>query len=400
MPTKLTELLLHPDEITYLYRLYIQQKAYQPSKKPLELLALELNDKDFCYATLSKVSRSFSVVIQQLPENLKDAVCIFYLVLRALDSIEDDTSTDRNLRIELLSDFYKVLNDNEWKINDVGDKKEYRILLEHFHKVTNEYQKLDSGYQEVIQRICQQMGAGMIQYLDKELDTVQDYDKYCYYVAGLVGIGLTELFVKSGLQDEKILDVRELAISMGLFLQKTNIIRDYHEDFLEQRTFWPKEIWGLYAHNLEEFVLIDTDSRIHCLNHMVTDALRHTTDCLAYLRMISDPQIFNFCVIPQVMAIATLAEVFNNSEVFNRNVKIRKGMAARLILSIHSFEDAYEVFTEMASKTFKKLTLDDPNLKTEISELQHIMHFGGSSEIKIQTQSVSDATSTVHISQL
>lgn len=31
---------------------------------------------------------SFAVVIQQLPDGLRDAVCVFYLVLRALDTVE------------------------------------------------------------------------------------------------------------------------------------------------------------------------------------------------------------------------------------------------------------------------------------------------------------------------
>ena len=44
----------------------------------------------FCYDVLNKVSRSFAIVIQQLDEELRDAVCVFYLVLRALDTIEDD----------------------------------------------------------------------------------------------------------------------------------------------------------------------------------------------------------------------------------------------------------------------------------------------------------------------
>lgn len=34
--------------------------------------------------------RSFAVVIQQLPPELRDAICVFYLVLRALDTVEDD----------------------------------------------------------------------------------------------------------------------------------------------------------------------------------------------------------------------------------------------------------------------------------------------------------------------
>lgn len=29
---------------------------------------------------------------------------------------------------------------------------------------------------------------------------------------------------------------------MGLFLQKTNIIRDYLEDYVDCRAFWPQEV--------------------------------------------------------------------------------------------------------------------------------------------------------------
>ena len=33
------------------------------------------------------VSRSFAAVIMELPDELREAVCIFYLVLRALDTV-------------------------------------------------------------------------------------------------------------------------------------------------------------------------------------------------------------------------------------------------------------------------------------------------------------------------
>lgn len=36
---------------------------------------------------LVKTSRSFAMVIQELGDELRDAVCIFYLVLRALDTV-------------------------------------------------------------------------------------------------------------------------------------------------------------------------------------------------------------------------------------------------------------------------------------------------------------------------
>lgn len=44
----------------------------------------------FCDDMLGKVSRSFAAVIRQLPEGLCVEILIFYLVLRGLDTIEDD----------------------------------------------------------------------------------------------------------------------------------------------------------------------------------------------------------------------------------------------------------------------------------------------------------------------
>lgn len=43
------------------------------------------------------------------------------------------------------------------------------------------------------------------------------------------------------------------AYSMGLFLQKTNIIRDYREDLDDKRKFWPKQVWSKYANDLSDF---------------------------------------------------------------------------------------------------------------------------------------------------
>jgi farnesyl-diphosphate farnesyltransferase len=37
------------------------------------------------------------------------------------------------------------------------------------------------------------MGKGMAEFIEKEVLTVADYDLYCHYVAGLVGIGLSQV---------------------------------------------------------------------------------------------------------------------------------------------------------------------------------------------------------------
>jgi farnesyl-diphosphate farnesyltransferase len=66
--------------------------------------------------------------------------------------------------------------------------------------------------------------------------------QYCHYVAGLVGIGLSRLFSASKLEIDEVGKDEKLANSMGLFLQKTNIIRDYLEDVQQNRHFWPKQV--------------------------------------------------------------------------------------------------------------------------------------------------------------
>ena len=91
---------------------------------------------------------------------------------------------------------------------------------------------------------------------DKQgVETYNDFDEYCHYVAGLVGIGLSKLFFVSGLEtqlkdkcdndNKNDINIEKLSNSMGLFLQKTNIIRDYLEDITElpkPRMFWPKVV--------------------------------------------------------------------------------------------------------------------------------------------------------------
>lgn len=87
------------------------------------------------------------------------------------------------------------------------------------------------------------MGKGMSEFIEREVITLEDWDLYCHYVAGLVGIGLSNLFAASGLEDESYRHCDKLSNSMGLFLQKTNIIRDYLEDINQDRIFWPRAVW-------------------------------------------------------------------------------------------------------------------------------------------------------------
>jgi len=177
-----------------------------------------------------------------------------------------------------------------------------------------------------------------------------------------VGIGLSRLWAASKLEDPSYAQKEEVSNSMGLFLQKTNIIRDYLEDLEQGRTWWPKEIWRHYGESLGEFRLKpSSDMSLACLNHMVADALSLVPDCLEYLNRLKDQKVFEFCAIPQVMAIATLAEVYNNPKVFTKVVKVRKGLSCRMMLECQDMNAVRVFFRKFMTKIESKVPRGDPS---------------------------------------
>ncbi|KAA8495327.1 Squalene synthase [Porphyridium purpureum] len=338
---------------------------------------------DFCYEYLKLVSRSFALVIMELDDELRDPVCIFYLVLRALDTIEDDTSHDAERRIALCKQFYTFLDvASEQNVAEVAfrssefGKLHEKVLLEKFPVVIECFRSLAPKYQSVIRDITQKMGAGMAEHIhDKECITVEEYDTYCFYVAGLVGLGLSEMFVVSGRESDFFTKNEHLSISMGLFLQKTNIIRDYLEDIHDARTFWPKEIWSAHAPNQSLADFKDPDNRVHaveCLNAMVADALRHVPDCIEYMSQVQNEHVFNFVAIPQVMAIGTISECLNNSLVFEGVVKLRKGLTAKLIMQTKSMPALSSLYFDFACVMQKKLESSDPSYELVCDRLSQV----------------------------
>ncbi|TMW91130.1 hypothetical protein EJD97_014726 [Solanum chilense] len=326
----------------------------------------------FCYLMLQKVSRSFALVIQQLPVELRDAVCIFYLVLRALDTVEDDTSIPTDVKVPILISFHQHVYDREWHF--ACGTKEYKVLMDQFHHVSTAFLELGKLYQQAIEDITMRMGAGMAKFICKEVETTDDYDEYCHYVAGLVGLGLSKLFHASGKED---LASDSLSNSMGLFLQKTNIIRDYLEDINEVpkcRMFWPREIWSKYVNKLEDLKYEENSVKaVQCLNDMVTNALSHVEDCLTYMFNLHDPAIFRFCAIPQVMAIGTLAMCYDNIEVFRGVVKMRRGLTAKVIDRTKTIADVYGAFFDFSCMLKSKVNNNDPNATKTLKRLDAIL---------------------------
>jgi farnesyl-diphosphate farnesyltransferase len=327
-----------------------------------------------CFEFLNKTSRSFSAVIQELNPELLIPVALFYLILRALDTIEDDMTIALEEKEPLLREFHTIIEQDGWTYNGNGPQEKDRDLLVEYDNVIVEYKKVKPEYRAIIKDITKKMGNGMADYANNAehnvngVNTIEDYELYCHYVAGLVGEGLTRLFVESSLANPALLKRPNLSESMGQFLQKTNIIRDVREDFDDKRRFWPREIWSKHVKRFEDlFDPVNHAAALVCSSEMVLNSLKHADECLFYMAGIKDQSVFNFVAIPQSMAIATLELVFQNPRIFQKNVKISKGDTCQLMIeSSQNLRTVCDIFKRYARKIHKKNSPTDPNF-AEIS---------------------------------
>ena len=150
--------------------------GYGSSKKDGKIDPKEIKEIDenwnFCFDALKNVSRSFNIVIKQLEEENMKVVCIFYLVLRGLDTIEDDMNIPIEDKKQMLLNFHNDIENIDYSM-ECGDKPEYRNLMKNFYKVNRTYKQLHSKYRDIIKNITHEMAKGMVEFLDKtSMDTL------------------------------------------------------------------------------------------------------------------------------------------------------------------------------------------------------------------------------------
>ncbi|KAF8550731.1 farnesyl-diphosphate farnesyltransferase [Imleria badia] len=365
-------LLTHPNEFRILLQFYLfhTPKRDITAQQEHPTSGWDRESMRRCWEFLNLTSRSFAAVIKELDGDLARTICMYYLVLRGLDTIEDDMTIPDEIKQPLLRSFHEKTITPGWNFTESGPKEKDRQLLAEYATVVAEVNLLKPEYRNVILDVCNKMEVGMADYAHKAaatgsiyIATVAEYDLYCHYVAGLVGEGLTAIWSASGKEAPWLCEELGLANSMGLLLQKTNIIRDFREDAEERRFFWPREIWGKYGFDelTELYKEANVDRATWIQSEMILDALRHACDSLDYLRLLKNQSVFVFCAIPASMAMATLALCFMNPQMFQRNIKIRKAEAAQLIMRSTNPREVALIFRDYARKIHHKAKPQDPN---------------------------------------
>ncbi|KAH8111776.1 squalene synthase [Phellopilus nigrolimitatus] len=357
----ITLLFTHPNEFRTLMQFWIyhEQRRDITSTREHETSGWDRPTMKRCWHFLDMTSRSFSAVIKELDGDLARVICLFYLVLRGLDTVEDDMTIPNEVKQPLLRSFHEKVVTPGWNFNGCGPREKDRQLLVEFDCVVTELNLLPPAYLAVIVDICREMAVGMADYAHKAhktgvlgLDTVADVD-----------LGLSRVFAASGKEQPWLGEQLVLSNHMGLLLQKTNILRDFREDVDDGRLFWPREIWGAYGFDDPKDMCKPANSQraLWALSGMTLDALRHAVESLDYLTLLKNQTVFNFCAIPQSMALATLSLCFMNPAVFQRNVKIRKAEAARLIMRSTNPREVALIFREYARVIHAKSVPTDPN---------------------------------------
>lgn len=311
------------------------------------------------------------MVIKELDGDLARVICLFYLVLRGLDTVEDDMTLSDEIKQPVLRTFHQKLSVEGWTFDGCGPGEKDRQLLVEFDCVVAEMGRLDPLCRQVITDITHKMETGMADFAHRAalsktspyLSTISEFDLYCHYVAGLVGEGLSGLFAATGKEAPWIADQLVLSNSMGLLLQKTNILRDFREDCEQGRYFWPAEIWGRYGFaRPEDLYAVGNEERaLWALSEMTLNAMSHCVDALDYLILLKNQSVFNFCAIPAAMAIATLELCFMNPLVFQRNIKIRRAEAVRLIIKSTNPREVAHIFRSYSRRIHAKAVPSDPN---------------------------------------
>lgn len=213
-----------------------------------------MQDLTFYQSHLDRVSRSFAFCIQKLESPMRAWTSLSYLLCRVLDTVEDSQWNDSSLRTHQYSQFESFLLEQPQKelvqkwISDFPNTipTSEKQLIEDAYLLFTDLHQLPNQAKSVIQSSVIRMSIGMTYYSSREtqacslrLTDLKDVNRYCYFVAGVVGELLTQLILACHPDFDPQPDLLKNAFHFGLFLQKINLLKDQLTDETENRFLVP-----------------------------------------------------------------------------------------------------------------------------------------------------------------
>ncbi|MDE2148593.1 MAG: squalene/phytoene synthase family protein [Gammaproteobacteria bacterium] len=307
---------------------------------------------------LPLVSRTFALTIPQLPPALARVVGNAYLLCRIADTVEDDPAFDAPRKKLLEQTLIEVVAGRAapepWAAEvapllsstSAGAERDLIRQLPLVIAVTRSFGPVQ---REVISRCVAIMGRGMHRFQQRAgLDGLHDQaemDDYCYFVAGVVGEMLTELFCAhaADIADHAPI-LRRHAVSFGQGLQMVNILKDRWEDRARGACWLPRETFA--RHGVDVKALgegVRSAGYFAAQRELVGVAHAHLRNALTYTLAIPSAHtgIRRFCAWAIGLALLTLRNIHRKPDfAAGAEVKVsRRALATAIMLTnmaVHS----------------------------------------------------------------
>jgi farnesyl-diphosphate farnesyltransferase len=292
---------------------------------------------------LRMVSRTFTLSIEQLPNDIRDAVALSYLLFRVSDCLEDHATMPAAEKAQLLELWSKILEGQEAAAElthqlahlDSNDPEVYVAqqaddLVDYLNTFPPEIQTI------IIDRVNETtLGMARWQRQGPIVKSEAELDDYMYHVAGLVGYLLTDLFAWHSPRIEARKDrLLPLGREFGLALQTVNVIRGLRKDYDRGWIFVPQTFLEQVGLTPDQLFLSDFEERGLQVVRMLADkAEQHLQHGLEYIQTIPRTQhrIRLFCVWPLFFAVKTLAISRNNANVLRDEAKMSRAEVKAII---------------------------------------------------------------------
>jgi farnesyl-diphosphate farnesyltransferase len=290
-----------------------------------------VSDEVYQDQILPHVSRTFALTIPQLPAALRISVTNAYLLCRIADTIEDEPALSPAETFAFMQRFMAALSgrgDPEQLARDLSKRLSNetlateRELVENLSRVIRLTNTLSPPEQAAIYRCVELMCRGMPHFQAtaslRGLPRLSDLDDYCYYVAGVVGDMLTELFCAySPVIARRRAELSRLSVSFAQGLQMTNILKDVWEDRSRGACWLPQDVFARHGVDLAHLAPAPYDPGFGAgMRELVAVAHAHLRNALEYTLVIpgTETGIRRFCLWAVGLAVLTLQKINRNPE--------------------------------------------------------------------------------------
>lgn len=292
-------------------------------------LQTTLSDVAFQEHILQGVSRTFALTIPTLPQPLCLVVGNAYLLCRIADTIEDAANLSARDKQLHSSHFVQVVRGQQAAEDFARElfprlaartPQAERELIANTAAVLRITHGFSSAQQRSLGRCVRIMVDGMSHYqrhatLDGLRD-VEDMGSYCYYVAGVVGETLTDLFCAHCPDMQRQRDtLMSLAVSFGQALQMTNILKDIWEDHARGACWLPRDVFARHGQDIRGKSPGAGGAAYACaMKELIAIAHGHLCRALEYTLLIPQRQrgMRRFCLWALGMAALTLSRIQGN----------------------------------------------------------------------------------------